>query len=344
MTEMTTAELVGQTEFEIRTRDRPTPGPDEVLIAVSRVGICGSDLHWYNHGRMGDRIVEEPLILGHESAGEVAAVGANVSNFAIGDRVSIEPGIPCGRCQACRTGTYNLCPNVEFMSTPGTDGALAEYVAWPAEFVHPLPNTVSVAEGSLCEPLSVGLQAVKRGEIDVGDSVLIAGAGPIGRVAMECAMAAGAGEIIIVDIVDEKLDRAIDRGADVAINSKTQDVLEAITGEIEDGVDVAIEATGVPSMIEIAPETVTRGGTVVLVGLAADQAVPFDTYRLVRRQIDVRGSYRFANTYSTVIELIADSAVDVESMIDFHEPLVEVSEAFERASESNVVKGMIDIE
>lgn len=343
MTGMDVAELIGPGEFELRNRDRPKPDADEVLVAVSRVGICGSDLHWYEHGQMGDRAVDDSLILGHESAGEIADVGANVSELSVGDRVAIEPGIPCGKCQACRDGDYNLCPSVEFMSTPGTDGALAEYVAWPAEFVHPLPEGMTVTEGALCEPLSVGLQAIQRGDVGIGDTVLIMGAGPIGRTALECATAAGAAEIVVVDIVDEKLDQAVDQGADLAINSSTQNVLKVLETAIPTGVDVAIEATGAPPAIETVPDTVGRGGTVVLVGLAADQAVPFDTYSLVRNQINVCGSYRFANTYSTAIELIADGSVDVESMVDFHAPLSEVSDAFECATESDVVKGVIDV-
>ncbi|WP_222914923.1 NAD(P)-dependent alcohol dehydrogenase [Natrinema sp. SYSU A 869] len=340
---MDVAELIGPGKFEVRNRDRPDLDANQVLVAVSRVGICGSDLHWYKHGQMGDRVVEDSLILGHESAGEIVDIGTNVLGLSVGDRVAIEPGIPCGTCQACRDGDYNLCPDVDFMSTPGTDGALAEYVAWPAEFIHPLPEGMTMTEGALCEPLSVGLQAIRRGEVGVGDTVLIMGAGPIGRTALECATAAGATKIVVVDIVDEKLDQAVDQGADLAINSRTQDVIEVLEAAIPTGVDVAIEATGAPPAIEIVPDTVGRGGTVVLVGLAADQAVPFDTYRLVRNQINIRGSYRFANTYSTAIELIADGAVDVESIVDFHTPLSEVSNAFERATESDIVKGVIDV-
>jgi len=335
--------LVGPTKFSHQRRTRPEPGEGEVLIAISQVGICGSDLHWYKHGQMGDRVVDDPLVLGHESAGRIEAIGSGVSDFTTGDRVTIEPGIPCGTCQACRSGEYNLCLDVEFMSTPGTDGALVEYVVWPAEFVHPLPSDVTMTEGALCEPLSVGLFAIRRGGVGVGDTVLITGAGPIGRAAMECAQVAGATEIVVVDIVDKKLKKATDRGADIAINSRTQDVIETLTSHIPDGVDVAVEATGVPAAIQTLPDLVCRGGTIVLIGLASEEAIPFDTCRLVRNQIDIRGSYRFANTYSTVIELLANNEVDVESMVDFHEPLAKVPEAFERATEPEVIKGVIDI-
>lgn len=340
---MIVAELRGPGKIEIRNRDRPVPDDNEVLVAVSRVGICGSDIHWYENGQMGDRVVKDPLILGHESAGEIVEVGKAISEFETGDRVAIEPGIPCGRCQACHNGDYNLCPDVNFMATPGTDGAFREYVSWPAEFVHPLPEEMTMIEGGLCEPLSVGLHAIRRGQVSVGDTVLIMGAGAIGRIALECATAAGAAETVVVDIVDEKLDRAIDCGADLAINSNTQNVQKVVETAIPTGVDVAIEATGSPSAIEVVPDIIGRGGTVVLIGLAPDQTVPFDTFRLVRNQIDVRGSYRFANTYSTAIEMITNGAIDVKSMIDFHSPLQDISNAFERACEPEVVKGVIDV-
>lgn len=340
---MTVAELVEPTEVTVRTRDRPEPNAGEVLIAVSRVGICGSDLHWYEHGQMGSRTVDEPLILGHESAGEVVAVGEDVSEFSPGDRVAIEPGIPCGECGHCRQGDYNLCPNVEFMSTPGTDGALREYLTWPTEFVHPVSESLTLTEAALCEPLSVGFQAVRRGDVDVGDSVLIMGAGPIGRMVQECAIAAGTSEVIVADLVEEKLDRAVERGADLAIDSGTQDVSEVIEAEVPSGVDVAIDATGAAPAIEGLPSTVASGGTVVLVGLADSQAIPFDTYRLVRKQIDIRGSYRFANTYPTVIDLLDSDKISIENMVDFHAPLEEIENAFERAAESDVIKGVVDI-
>lgn len=343
MTTMDVAELVGKSELQLTSRDRPRPGDDEVLVAVSRVGICGSDLHWYEHGKMGDRVVEEPLVLGHEGAGTIAATGDSVRDLSVGDRVAIEPGVPCRRCRACRNGEYNLCPDVEFMATPGTDGALAEYVAWPAEFVHPVPDTVSTTEAALCEPLSVGLQATKRGEVGVGDTVLIMGMGPIGRVALECTLAAGATEIVAVDVVDEKLDQASDHGADMTINSRTEDVVETVRDNVPDGVDVAIEATGAPPAIETIPDVVGTNGTVVLVGLASGQTIPFDTYRLIRKQIDVRGSYRFANTYSDAIGLVADGTVDLESMVDFETPLSDVSAGFERAADPDVVKGVVAV-
>ncbi len=340
---MNVAELVGEAEITIESRDQPEPDSSEVLIEISRVGICGSDLHWYEHGQMGDRVVEVPLVLGHESSGKIVAIGTEVSGFSTGERVTIEPGIPCGSCQYCRKGNYNLCPNVQFMSTPGTDGALQEYVTWPAEFVHKIPDSVTMTEAALCEPLNVGIQAAQRGDIGMGDTVLIMGAGPIGRMVQECAKAAGAKKIIVVDIVKKKLEKALDQGADIAINSQSQDITNIVQRETLNGVDVAVEATGVAPAIEAVPSTVRRGGTVVLVGLAANQTSSIDTYQLVRNQIDIRGSYRFANTYPTAIGLTARHDTSIEEIVDFHVPLEDVSDGFERASNPEIVKGIVDL-
>jgi len=338
---MRAAPLVEAGTFEPETRERPTPGPSEVLVEVSDVGICGSDVHWYEHGEMGDRAVEEPLVLGHESAGTVVKVGAAVDDHAVGDAVTIEPGVPCGECEHCRRSAYNLCPEVEFMATPGTDGAFREHVAWPAEYVYGLPESVSAREGALCEPISVGVHAVRRAGVGMGDSVLVMGAGPIGLLAADVARAAGAADVAVVDVVDSKLDRALDRGADLAIDSREADVAAAVRDEFGAGVDAAIEATGAPPAIEAVLDAPGPDGTAVLVGLAPDAEVPVDTFELVRRQVDARGSYRFANTYPTAISLIASGDVDATGIVDFELPLDRIGDAFERATEPDVVKGMI---
>lgn len=341
---MKSTALVDAGTFEVESRERPQPDASEVLVDVSDVGICGSDLHWYDHGRMGDRIVEEPLVLGHESAGRVIEVGRNVDRVDVGDEVAIEPGVPCGRCEYCRSGRYNLCPDVEFMATPGTDGAFREYVAWPADFVYRLPSSISTREGALCEPISVGIQAVRRADVDVGDTVLVMGAGPIGTLTMDVARAAGAANLAVVDIVPSKLDRAAERGATLTIDAREMDVAEAVRDEFDAGVDVAIEATGAPPAIEATLDAPRPDGTVVLVGLAPDETVPVDAFEIVRRQIDVRGSYRFANTYSTAISLLAAGEVDATGVMDFEMSHDRIGDAFERAKEPDVIKGMISMD
>ncbi len=318
--------------FVVEERDKPNPAPDEVLVNVREVGICGSDVHYYEHGRIGDYVVESPLVLGHESAGEVVAVGENADDFEVGDRVTLEPGIPCRHCAHCKRGEYNLCPDVTFMATPPDDGAFAEYVAWPADFTYRLPDGVSTREGALCEPLSVGIHAVRRGNVGVGDSVLVTGCGPIGLLAMEAAKAAGATEMFVSDVVPEKLALADSRGADATIDVSEADLADAVSRRTDgEGVDVVIEASGATPAIRTTTDAVRRGGTVVLVGLSQDDEIPLATGDIIDNELDVRGSFRYRNTYPAALQLLADGAVDVEGIVDFEMELPDVDEAFERA-------------
>jgi L-iditol 2-dehydrogenase len=343
---MRTAVLKEPGRLEIEERPRPDPAPDEVLVAVGEVGICGSDLHYYEHGRIGDYVVEDPLILGHESAGEVVAVGGGVTDLDAGDRVALEPGVPCRRCDHCKRGEYNLCPDVTFMATPPDDGAFAEYVAWPADFAYRLPESVSTREGALCEPLSVGVHATRRAEIDVGDSVLVTGAGPIGLLAMAAARAAGATEILVSEVVEGKRRRAEDRGADATIDPTETDLADAVAARLDGsdddaGVDVVIEASGAKSAIAGSLDAVRRGGTVVFIGLAPEAGVPLNVLDIVDNELDVRGSFRYRNTYPAGIELLADGAVDAAGIVDFAADLGAVDDAFRRAMDDQTVKGMV---
>ncbi|WP_225335304.1 NAD(P)-dependent alcohol dehydrogenase [Halomicrobium urmianum] len=341
---MRSAVLAEPGQFELEERDRPAPGPDDVLVAISDVGICGSDVHYYEHGRIGDYVVEDPLILGHESAGEVVEVGERVTGLEPGDRVALEPGVPCRRCAHCKRGDYHLCEDVRFMATPPHDGAFAEYVAWPADFAYELPDDVSTVEGALCEPLSVGIHACRRGDVGTGDSVLITGAGPIGLLAMEAARAAGATDVVVSDVVDEKIEFAAERGADLAVDAAERD-LEAAVDEYTDGegVDVVIEASGAEPSIRSTIDVVRRGGTVVLVGLADEAEVPFDVLEVIDNELDVHGSFRYANTYDAAVDLLAEG-VDVEGIVDFEAPLADVEDAFQRAMEPDVVKGVVTLD
>lgn len=338
---MQTAVLAEPGRFDLEERERPTPGPGEVLVAVREVGICGSDVHYYRHGRIGEYVVRNPLVLGHESAGEVVSLGADVSGLEAGDRVTLEPGVPCRRCAHCARGEYNLCPEVTFMATPPDDGAFAEYVAWPADFAYRLPDSVSTRAGALCEPLSVGLHAARRGDVGPGDSVLITGCGPIGLCAMETVRAAGATDIIVSDVVEEKLAVARERGADLAVNAADEDLASAVTAHTDGGVDVVIEASGAEPAIGATLSCVRRGGTVVLVGLADESDVPFDVLDVIDNELDVHGSFRYRNTYPAAIELLADGRVDVEGIVDFERPLAEVEAAFRRTMDAETIKGVI---
>jgi L-iditol 2-dehydrogenase len=342
---MRTAVLAAQKQFEIEERPKPAPDPDDVLVAVRDVGICGSDVHYYEHGRIGDYVVDYPLVLGHESAGEVVEVGENVTGLDVGDRVALEPGVPCRRCAHCKRGDYHLCEEVTFMATPPHDGAFTEYVSWPADFAYKLPETVSTAEGALCEPLSVGIHACRRGQVGTGDTVLVTGAGPIGLMMLETARAAGATDVIMTDVVAEKLDFAADRGADLTIDV-TEDDLEDAVMTYTDGVgaDVVIEASGATPSIESTLDAVRRGGTVVFVGLASEAEVPLNVLDITDNELDVHGSFRYKNTYDTAVDVLANGAVDVAGIIDFESSLENIDDAFQRAMEPTTVKGMISLD
>lgn len=336
---MTDVETIG---FE--TRPRPRPGPDEVLVRVREVGLCGSDVHYFREGRIGDFVVEAPLVLGHECAGDVVEVGERVTAVETGDRVAVEPGVPCRSCAYCKRGEYHLCGDVTFMATPPDDGAFVEYVAWPADFVYPLPQDVSIREGALCEPLSVGIHACRRAGVEVGDTVLITGCGPVGLLAMEAAHAAGAGEVVVSDVVERKLALADRRGAAEAVDVRRRDLVEAV-GAVTDGagVDVAIEASGAPGVYGPVLSSVRRGGTVVCVGLSADRGIPFDLVDVVNREVTVAGSFRYSNTYPTAVDLLSRGAVDVEGIVDAEVEFDSIERAFEASRDPDVVKVMVTV-
>jgi L-iditol 2-dehydrogenase len=341
---MRVAVLTEPGEFAIEERPRPEPAADEVLVRIREVGICGSDVHYYEHGRIGEHVVEDPLVLGHESAGEVAAVGADVSGLAAGDRVAIEPGVPCRRCDHCKRGEYHLCPDVTFMATPPHDGAFAEYVAWPADFVYRLPEEVSTREGALCEPLSVGIHVARRGDVSTGDTVLVTGAGPIGLCVMEAVRAAGATDVLISDVVGSKLDLAAARGADRTVDVSEESLVDAVDDYTNGrGTDVVVEASGADPAVRATTEAVRHGGTVVLVGLGDDEPVPLDVVELIHQEVDIHTSFRYANTYPTAIDLLADERVDVEGFVDFEMGLRDVDDAFQRATEAETVKGVLTL-
>ncbi|MEJ7653098.1 MAG: alcohol dehydrogenase catalytic domain-containing protein [Chloroflexia bacterium] len=201
------AVMYGIHDVRVEETPVPLPGPKEVLVEVHSVGVCGSDMHYYEHGRIGRFVVREPLILGHEAMGVVAAVGADATKHEVGDRVTIEPGIPCGECRECRAGRYNLCPWVSFFATPPVDGAFTSYVAVHQDFVYTLPDNISNDAGALIEPLSVGVWAWRKARPIGGEHVLVTGAGPIGLLAMQAALAMGAVEAVITDVNPPARDR-----------------------------------------------------------------------------------------------------------------------------------------
>ncbi len=255
---------------EIAIQELPVPqaGPGEVLIKVMAVGVCGSDVHYYENGRIGSYIVQKPIILGHECAGEISAVGEGVTRFKPGDRVAVEPGVTCGKCRACKEGRYNLCPKVEFLATPPYDGAFVQYIKMREDFVFPIPDSLSYEAAALNEPFSVGIHAAKRSRLQPGSTVAIMGMGPVGLMAVAAAKAFGAAQIFVTDLEPIRLEAAKRMGATHAINVREQDAVAVIKSLTNDeGVDVAWETAGNPRALQSAMASLRRGGKLAIVGL-----------------------------------------------------------------------------
>lgn len=325
--------LLGQRQ--IVTQEIPVPAlhGDEVLVKVAAVGVCGSDVHYYEHGRIGDFVVTAPLILGHEVSGRIVATGREVNPDRIGERVAIEPQRPCRRCVQCKSGRYNLCPFMEFYATPPIDGAFTEFVTIQADFAHPIPDSVTDEAAALIEPLSVGIWACQRADIHVGSRVLIAGAGPIGVIAAQAARAFGASEIHITDISPERLDFALQHGATHTVQATT-DSTDGL------GVDAFIDASGAPAAVRSGIRAVRPAGRVILVGLGADN-VELPVSVIQNREIWVSGVFRYTNTWPLGIELVASGRVDLDALVTGRFTLDDAEKALESGREPGALKAIV---
>jgi L-iditol 2-dehydrogenase len=317
MTTMQVAVLRGIQDLAIEERPVPAPGPGEVLVQINAVGVCGSDVHYYQHGRIGDFVVEQPMVLGHESGGVVVGVGRGVDNSRIGQRVSVEPGVPDLTCPECLAGRYNLCPDMRFFATPPFDGSLAEFVTVHEAFAHPVPDSMSDDAAALLEPLSVGVWASRKGHVSAGSRVLITGAGPIGLVATQCARAFGATEVVVADLNPHRLKLAEELGATATLN-----VAETSLSEAGFEPTVLLECSGHPGGTNDALRTVGRAGRAVLVGMGGDD-LPLPLGYIQSREIEVTGTFRYANTWPTAIALAASGRVDVDALVTGHFPLAD---------------------
>lgn len=330
--------------IEVKDVKMPTVQADEALIRVHCIGVCGSDIHYYEHGRIGRYVVKQPLILGHELAGDVVTVGSKVTSVKPGDRVAVEPGIPCDRCQYCKAGRYNLCPNVEFMATPPIDGAWAQYVSVRADFLHKLPETLSYEEGALLEPLSVGIHAMRRGRVAPGDRVLVSGLGPVGILAGVAAKMFGASQVIGTDVMPFRLDVALRLGFDGVLNPQTQNVSEEIDRITAGaGVTAIVETSGNAKAVSDSVEIVNVGGRVIFIGLPTSNSIAMDVPKLVDKEIDIYGVFRYANTYPMAIEALSKGSYNIRDMITQSYQIEDVKEACEmaRTQKDSSIKVMI---
>lgn len=336
--------------MRMEKREVPEPGEYDVLLRMGIVGICGSDVSYLTKGRIGDFIVNEPMVLGHEAAGTVVKCGAKVTNLKPGDRVAIEPGVPCRRCNFCKGGRYNLCKKVFFCATPPDHGNLCQYYVHAADFCFKLPDHVSLEEGAFLEPLSVGVQAARRAGVTLGSRVLVCGAGPIGLVSMMAARTMGATDICLTDISESRLAFAKNNGANSTVlvkpgmsEQQLADAVQAAMGGQQP--DVTIECSGAESSIRLAILATESGGVVVLVGLGpAEVKVPL--VNAACREVDIKGIFRYVNCYPLSLGMIASGKVDVKPLITHHFSLADSVKAFEtaRTGAGGAIKIMINCE
>ncbi|KAM8762581.1 sorbitol dehydrogenase [Acanthopagrus schlegelii] len=339
-----TVVLHAKGDLRLENRPVPEPGPDEVLLQMHSVGICGSDVHYWQHGRIGDFVLTKPMVLGHEASGRVVKVGSAVQHLKVGDRVAIEPGVPRHVDEQVKNGRYNLSPTIFFCATPPDDGNLSQYYKHSANFCYKLPDNVTYEEGALIEPLSVGIHACRRGGVTLGSTVLICGAGPIGLVCLLVAKAMGASKVVITDLFPERLNLAKELGADFQLTVKKEDGAQQLAKSVDVLLGaqphITIECTGAESCIQTAIYATRSGGVVVLVGLGSEMAtVPLINAAV--REVDIRGVFRYCNTWPMAIAMLASGKVNVKPLVTHRFPLQQAIAAFETTRQGLGIKVML---
>jgi D-xylulose reductase len=328
--------LVLERQHELSLRDIDLPqevGPDDVKVKIHTVGICGSDVHYYTHGKIGPFVVKAPMVLGHEAAGTVFEVGKNVKSLKVGDRVCMEPGIPDPNSRASRLGMYNVDPAVTFWATPPIHGVLTPYVVHPASYTFKLPDNVSFAEGAMVEPFAVGMQAATKAKITPGDTAVVLGAGPIGTMVGLAALAGGCARAIVADLAQPKLDIAARYQGVIPVNIREKNLVAEVKRLTDDwGADVVFECSGSPKAWETITDLPRPGGCIVVVGLPVE-AIKFDISTLSVKELRIESVFRYAHQYDRAIALMASGRVDLKPLISETFPFEKSIPAFERAAE-----------
>ena len=321
---------------DLRVGEEPAPeaGAGMSLVRVSAVGICGSDLHWWDEGAIGDAGLTHPLVLGHEGAGVIAGGPRR------GERVAIDPAIPCQACRACRDGYRNLCYQIRFAGHGETDGMMREVMAWPSELLHPLPDALSDADGAMLEPLGVAVHSVDLGHLPFGGTACVVGCGPIGLLLIGALRAAGAGSVLAIEPLAHRREAAARYGADrVADAASSAGLLRELTG---DGVDVAFEAAGTGEGVRLAVDSVRPGGRVVLAGIPGDDVISFGASAARRKGLTIAMVRRMNEVYPRAIGLAARGAVDLAPLVTGRAGLGEVAGAFGDAARRSGLKVIVE--
>lgn len=343
---MKTAVMLGIGKMGFEEREIPQPKDNEVLVQLEYVGICGSDLHYYETGAIGEYVVKPPFVLGHEPGGTVVEVGKNVKHLKVGDRVALEPGKTCGKCEFCKEGKYNLCSDVVFFATPPVDGVFQEYVAHEADLCFKLPDNVSTLEGALIEPLAVGFHAAIQGDAHLGQKAVVMGAGCIGLVSMMALKARGVSEVYVVDIMEKRLEKALELGASGVINGAKEDVVQKVN-ELTNGhgMDLVIETAGTEITTRQAIQIAKKGSNIVLVGYSKTGEMTLPMSLVLDKELTFKTVFRYRHIYPMAIEAVAAGKVDLKGIVTDIFTLDEAQKAMDYSvnNKADIVKAVIKI-
>ena len=334
--------LHGPRDLRSTELDPPRPAPDEVLVKVCATGLCGSDLHYYQHGQNGPFVPERPFILGHESAGEIIELGTRAKSVHLGNRVAIDPSHPCRACAHCITGRYNLCPHMRYFGSaacnPPQDGSFREVVPIRAENCYPIPDEMTYAEAALLEPLAIALHGIGQAQPIAGRRLLITGAGPIGQLIGLVARHYGAAHLAVSDIRADALDLAAMLWADQPLRA---DDTDALTAAAVTGFDAVIEASGAPAALTAAYHHCRAGGTIVQLGVQPGP-VELPVNLIMSKELSVRGSFRFAHVFADALDLLARRQLDIAPLISSRFDFADLLAGFEAALQPETIKVVID--
>ena len=343
---MKVAVMNGIGQMGYTERPIPTPKDNEVLVKLEYVGICGSDLHYYETGAIGAYVVEPPFVLGHEPGGVVVEVGKDVKHLKVGDKVALEPGKTCGQCEFCKTGRYNLCPDVIFFATPPVDGVFQEYVAHEAGLCFKLPESVSTMEGALIEPLAVGFHAANLGDAHIGQTAVVFGAGCIGLVSMMALKAKGVSRVYVVDIMPKRLEKALELGADGVINGAECDAVEAVL-KLTDGAgcDLIVETAGTQITTRQAIHMAKKGSTIVLVGYSKSGEMTLPMSLALDKELTFKTVFRYRHVYPMAIDAVAAGKINLKGIVTDVFELDDIQNAMDHSVEdkANIVKAVVKI-
>jgi L-iditol 2-dehydrogenase len=342
---MKVAVMTGIGKMEIIERDIPKPAPNEALVKLEYVGVCGSDLHYYENGGIGNTIVTPPFVLGHEPGGVVVEVGSEVKHLQPGDKVALEPGKTCGHCEFCRSGMYNLCPDVVFFATPPVNGVFQEYAAHEADLCFKLPDTVSTMEGALIEPLAVGFHAAITGDAKLGQTALVTGSGCIGLVSMLALKARGVSKVFVSDVVQKRLDKAKALGADAVINGAEKDVPKTVMELSGGGADLVIETSGTEAAAGQAIEVLKKGGMLVFVGYSKTGMMTLPVAAAMGKELTMKTIFRYRHIYPLAIDAVARGIVNVKDIVTNVFDFTDIQNGMDQSvhNKTEIVKSVIRI-